>query len=96
MGPNEWTIIGIFAVTQIVSFVWVVTSMKAGLLILKTQMVDVRDDLKKINDVLVELAVQKTRMDVLAERMQLLDTRYEELRHGEGFVFPLTRLNKGD
>ena len=43
----------------------------------------------RFGDVLTDLAVQKNRLDGQAERINLLDRRYEELRHGEGFVYPL-------
>lgn len=43
----------------------------------------------RFGDVLTDLAVQKNRLDSQAERINLLDKRYEELRHGEGFVYPI-------
>lgn len=39
-------------------------------------------DIGKLNEVVTQLAVQ-------SERIDMLDRRYEELRHGEGFTFPL-------
>lgn len=43
-----------------------------------------KDETKKVNDVLLTIALQK-------REIELLNERYEELRHGEGYVFPLTR-----
>jgi hypothetical protein len=45
--------------------------------------------MEKFSAALTELAVQKSRLDSQGERLNLMDRRYEELRHGEGFVFPL-------
>ena len=39
-------------------------------------------DIKALNKVITEVAVQNNRID-------MLEKRYEEIRHGEGFVFPL-------
>jgi len=50
---------------------------------------EVKSEVRELSKTVTELAVQKTRLDNQAERLNLLDKRYEELRHGEGFVFPL-------
>jgi len=50
----------------------------------------------KIGDLMTNVAVQNERLDAQAKRINLLDQRYEELRHGEGFVYPLgTHLSGG-
>lgn len=41
-----------------------------------------KDETKKWNEVLTQIALQK-------RDIELLNDRYEELRHGEGFVHPL-------
>jgi len=45
--------------------------------------------LEKIETLLVTVAVQDTRLNAQAERMNLLDKRYEELSHWRGFVNPV-------
>jgi hypothetical protein len=41
-----------------------------------------KDEIKELSKLVTEVAVQSKRLDILEQR-------YEELRHGEGFVFPL-------
>lgn len=48
-----------------------------------------QDDVKELNRVVTSVALQGQRIDTLGARIDLLDKRYEEIRHGEGFVFPL-------
>lgn len=43
---------------------------------------ELKEETKKHNDVMMQIALQKKDID-------LLNARYEELRHGEGFVYPL-------
>ncbi len=43
-----------------------------------------KNEMKKLGDILTQLALQGQRLD-------MLDQRYEELRHGEGYVFPLVK-----
>ncbi len=50
---------------------------------------EVKVEVRELGKMVTDLAVQKTRLDNQAERLNLLDKRYEELRHGEGFVYPL-------
>src|SRR5215467_10436832 len=50
---------------------------------------------KEISELKLQ-AVKNERLDAQAKRINLLDQRYEELRHGEGFVYPLgTHLSGG-
>ncbi len=51
---------------------------------------EIKTEIKTMNALLTQVAVQKERLDNQATRLNLLDARYEELRHGEGYVFPLT------
>jgi len=41
-----------------------------------------KDEIKELSKLVTEVAVQSKRLDIL-------ERRYDELRHGEGFVFPL-------
>ncbi len=41
-----------------------------------------KDEIKELSKLVTEVAVQSSRLD-------MLEKRYDELRHGEGFVFPL-------
>ncbi len=49
----------------------------------------IRDEMVELRKLMTAVAVQKERLDAQGERLNLLDHRYEELRHGEGYVFPL-------
>lgn len=50
---------------------------------------ELKKGFEKVADILTQLAVQHTRLNSMSERVALLDQRYEELRHGEGYVLPL-------
>lgn len=43
---------------------------------------ELKKEIKQIGVILTSLALQEQRLD-------MLDKRYEELRHGEGFAFPI-------
>jgi hypothetical protein len=47
-----------------------------------------KDEIKELSKLVTEVAVQSKRLDILEQR-------YEELRHGEGFVFPLATHVRG-
>lgn len=47
---------------------------------------DVKTKIEKIGELVTDLAVQKSRLDSLDKRYDTLDQRWEELRHGKGFV----------
>lgn len=66
-----------------------VTERVENMLALQTrELSELKEETKKVSTVLTALALQEQRID-------LLDQRYEELRHGEGFVFPLAnKLSK--
>ena len=49
---------------------------------LKNDMVDMKAELKKVGEVLIKLAVTDT-------RLTNLENDIRELKHGEGFIFPL-------
>jgi hypothetical protein len=49
---------------------------------------DLKADIKVVSKLLTEVAVQKTRLDSM-------DKRIDELRHGEGFGYPLSAHLKG-
>ncbi len=49
---------------------------------LKNDMTDMKAEIKKVGEVLIKMAVTDNRLNNLEQDMR-------ELRHGEGFVFPL-------
>jgi hypothetical protein len=49
----------------------------------KLEIGTLKDEIKVLSQLVTQVAVQTTRLD-------MLEKRYEELRHGEGFVFPLS------
>lgn len=49
---------------------------------LKNDMTDMKTEIKKVGEVLIQMAVTDTRLNNLEQ-----DVR--DLRHGEGFIFPL-------
>lgn len=48
--------------------------------------VDLKNDVKKIGELMTTVAVQNQRLDSINERQNLFDKRLDELRHGEGWV----------
>ena len=49
-----------------------------------------QDEIKSLNRLTTEVALQSQRFDTQDRRLDNLDKRLAELAHGEGFVFPLT------
>lgn len=48
--------------------------------------IDLKTDVKKIGELMTTVAVQNQRMDGMSERLNMIDKRFDELRHGEGWV----------
>ena len=78
MGPNDWTIYGIFGLTQIVSFLWVFSSMRSDNKVLQVQMKDVREELKQITKIIIMQVEQKAEMVSLNDRLLLTGKRIDE------------------
>lgn len=81
-------------IVQLLGFVLgsiiVVVSMRHDLRSVKEDVAELKIEVKQFSEVLRAIAVTHERLDTL-------DRRYEELRHGEGFVFPLmAKLHGGD
>lgn len=57
---------------------------------------EVRDMKKEFKADVEKLASALTTLAVQSERLDMLDKRYEQLRHGEGFVFPLANRLRGE
>lgn len=55
------------------------------------ELAEIKDDVKGLNKVVTTLAVQGNRLDGMEQRLSIMDKRYEDLRHGEGFTLPLSR-----
>jgi hypothetical protein len=94
MGINiEWTLnIGTITATAftLAGAYWV---MRYDVKAMKDGMKDLTQDLKKLNEVVTDLAVQDKRLDnqdehitSLTKQVALLEGRVYELSHGEGFV----------
>jgi hypothetical protein len=61
----------------------------------KDEISQLKIEVRKLSDIMTHIAVQNTRMDTMAERVTMLDQRFEELRHGEGFIYPLSAHLQG-
>ena len=59
---------------------------EAGQAQMGAQIKAMQDDLKTMSNVLVELALQKQRLDAQAEHIVMLNKRFDELRRGEGLI----------
>lgn len=47
---------------------------------------ELKEDIKSVNNVITQVAVQKAEIASLDQRVGLLMTWYDELRHGHGYV----------
>ncbi len=48
-----------------------------------------KDGVKQLADIMIKQALTNQRLDNLGERMNRQDKQIDEMRHGEGFVYPL-------
>jgi hypothetical protein len=54
--------------------------------ILTSQINDIQDELRALAKVTTQIAVQSIRLDNMAQQVNLLDKRVDDLRRGEGFI----------
>jgi hypothetical protein len=47
---------------------------------------DIKGDLKALNKVVMDVAVQNTRLDNTDRRLSAMETRWDEVRRGEGLI----------
>ena len=60
----------------------------------KVEMTDLKSEVRELGKVLTQMAVTTTRLDAISGSVDRLNKWVDELRHGEGFVYPLdSRLN---
>lgn len=52
----------------------------------KEDISDIKIDLKGLNRVITELALQNQRLDNFTERLNRMDIRLDEFSHGKGFI----------
>lgn len=70
----------------IIGFVWGTTRVAILVGQITHQIQAMQDDIAVLNKLLVEIAVQKQRLDAQGERLNMLDRRYEDLRRGKGRI----------
>jgi hypothetical protein len=54
--------------------------------VFKEDIVEIKLDLKVLNDIITDLALSNQRQDQMEERVNLIDKRLDDLRHRKGFV----------
>jgi hypothetical protein len=79
MTIDAYVALGIFFLAQIIAFVGIVFSMKGDTKILRMQMTDVRDELKQLNQVVIDLARQQTAIVSIDDRVVLTGKRLDEV-----------------
>lgn len=72
----------------IIGGIVIAVTMRLNLKYLQEEVKELKGETKELSKAVTALAVQEARLD-------MLDRRYEELRHGEGFVFPLAAKLRG-
>lgn len=58
----------------------------ANVMGLKDEMVEIKDQIKIMSDIVIKQAVQNVRLDSMSERITLQDRLIDDLRRGRGFV----------
>lgn len=56
----------------------------------KEEMSDLKAEVRELGKVLTTMAVTTTRLDALSESLTRAHNYIDEMRHGEGFVYPLS------
>lgn len=97
-GIQRWAAVMIDYTITIGNIIEIATILGGGLLVLlqlkntvgnlKTDVTDMKAELKKVGEVLIKLAVTDTRIANLEQDIR-------ELKHGEGFVLPLMKGRGG-
>lgn len=54
--------------------------------IFKEDIVEIKSDLKILNKVITDLAIQSSRLDSHVERLNRMDRRMDDFSHGRGFI----------
>lgn len=93
-GIQRWAAVVIDYTITVGNIIEIATILGGGLLVLlqlkntvgnlKTDVTDMKAELKKVGEVLIKLAVTDTRLANVEQDIR-------ELKHGEGFVLPLSR-----
>lgn len=52
---------------------------------------ELKDEVKEIAKVVTQMAVQTTRLDAMAQRISMIEKLIDDLRRGEGYIYPLVR-----
>ena len=60
----------------------------------QTEMSELKEDIKTLNKLLVDVAIQKQRLDSQDQQLRILDQRYDELRRGVGLITKDQRPNR--
>lgn len=50
---------------------------------------ELKEEVKAVSKVVTQMAVQNTRLDAMAQRMTIQEKLIDDLRRGEGFIYPL-------
>lgn len=51
---------------------------------------ELKDSVKELGKIVVNQALQNQRLDQIGQQQALLAKQLDELRHGEGFIYPLS------
>ena len=68
-----------------------VGGVEARLNSIETTLSSLQAEIKKLSDVLIRMADMRGDIKLLADRVSRSEGDIREIRHGEGFVFPLMR-----
>lgn len=56
------------------------------------EITELKKSVTKITDIVQAQALQTQRADIFADRLNRFEKKVDELAHGEGFIFPLSRM----
>lgn len=79
MGWDAWAVIGVFVAAQVLSLVVVVTTLKSDAKSLRGQVWEMKEELKKLTDVVVTQAMQGQQLKQVQEVQVMTGKRLDEL-----------------
>jgi hypothetical protein len=59
---------------------------RSGMTSMSNAILGLTDDVKELSKVVTAVAVQNQRIENVGERLNMIERRYDELRHGEGLI----------
>lgn len=79
MPADAWAVVGVFIISQLIIWVGLITSLRGDTRAMKSEITDMKAELKKLGDVILQLAKVNGRLDIVDERVLLTGKRLDDL-----------------